>query len=1148
MAPAAWALVATLVYVAFLPFFGGEFASFNIPYPSWYVTLLWILSTLLLLRYRDSGRWPHLLLAGMAAGGCFCFKPNGGAFALAAAGLGVLLLRSADGLAPQRLAAAACAGFGLAIAALFGFSLLSFETAIFTLPWLVLGVGLARRPAPAARRTLWSVVGEGAILCLGFALPTLPWLIWLKLKMPTGEFLREVLLIGGDVQQVYTIPYPLPEWWALALAVGLVALGAVPLALGRGLGTRRGVAWVAAVAGGTAAIMFVVFARMPEGLALSIIWQLENAAFYLVPLALGAAVAWLVGTRGAETSAAALVIVSGLAMLEQMNPRPDFMHLVMGVPVGVAVVAFVGARVAAAWRPFGGVGRVVGAALLAIPFAVGAFRVGSNLGRPVGMDRVTGAVAFGVEASVGQDLASLARVVEFISARTRPDEPVFGFPAMAAVNFLTGRRNPVRHDYFFPGRPAHAEEARVVAELAAVGPSYVVTLNDRFGFFQEAPTYYFLLRDYLRRAYVRELRAGRYDVLRRRDLPADPARAAAPAPDAVAAAAGLADLDALARGGGVDDVPRLLEALRRVHRSLRARVTDATMAVAARSGGLLPMIRRVRPSERDELMLVRTLGEFGDAQALDYLTVRFAEQPTRRMRSETGRALAFVTARLLAGSHVLSGAPPPEAALPVTISPETLVAWLEDTKLRRRVGAYAAIVLGRTGHREAVPLLRSLLGERKQGWLQAAVARALVDLDAPDAPCDLTTLLESPQLAVQTHVPNMLLELGARRPGDVRRCLADGARRRRGAAPPRGGRLGRGRAARRRARRPARAGRLDRRRAGAPGGALGARRDRRRARRRRGDGRARERGRAGTGLRRRGGAQARAGRGAGRAGGRLTGMPRAWYFAYGSNMQGATLRGRRGITWTAALPARVRAGASSATSRRCPGTWTSRSRTSSPRRARRPGGVLFELDPTTSRTWSSPRACSSATIAASRWSPRRWTPGSGGRGDARHRRARPRAGAVGALPGSPRRRRARARAPGGMDRVPRGPAGAARVGGGGAAPSDPGRRAGDEGTLSALHGRAPARGRSALPGRHGAPPGGVPRRAPYCRRPARAGCRLRRGLRLALVAEAAASVLGVDRSVAALARAHANHRGRGALRARRPRALSTPSAAASTWC
>ena len=34
-------------------------------------------------------------------------------------------------------------------------------------------------------------------------------------------------------------------------------------------------------------------------------------------------------------------------------------------------------------------------------------------------------------------------------------------------------------------------------------------------------------------------------------------------------------------------------------------------------------------------------------------------------------------------------------------------------------------------------------------------------------------------------------------------------------------------------------------------------------------------------------------------------MSRVWYFAYGSNMQSATLRGRRGIAYRRALPARV---------------------------------------------------------------------------------------------------------------------------------------------------------------------------------------------------------------------------------------------------
>src|ERR1700752_2058813 len=33
--------------------------------------------------------------------------------------------------------------------------------------------------------------------------------------------------------------------------------------------------------------------------------------------------------------------------------------------------------------------------------------------------------------------------------------------------------------------------------------------------------------------------------------------------------------------------------------------------------------------------------------------------------------------------------------------------------------------------------------------------------------------------------------------------------------------------------------------------------------------------------------------------------PALWYFAYGSNMQSATLRGRRGIAWTRAVAARL---------------------------------------------------------------------------------------------------------------------------------------------------------------------------------------------------------------------------------------------------
>ncbi|HYY06184.1 MAG TPA: glycosyltransferase family 39 protein, partial [Candidatus Limnocylindria bacterium] len=607
VAPLGWAVAGMLAYVAFLPFFGGEFASFNIPYPSWYTTLGWLASTLLLLRYEESGRPSRLVLAGVAAGACFAFKPNAGAFAVAAGGLTILMLATVrGGLALRRLAALALAGFGLAVAVLFGFSPLSFEVAVFVLPWLALALVVLRRPLGAAGPAGSAPLREVVLFGLGAALPTVPWLTYLAFEMPLRDFLREVLLVGGGVQQAYWIPYPLPEWWALTLCVVTAGAAAAALGLRAGRLRLRTVALAGAAVGLGSAAALLVFARIPEGLALSVIWQLENASFYLVPLALGAGVWWIAGAwsdpPAPQLRTVAILVVSALAMLEEMNPRMDFMHLVMGVPASVPVFAFLGGRLAGAWRAAGRPGRVIAAGVLAIPLAIAGSRIVANFGRIVKMDRVGAVVrlgggpgglvpAVGVEAGVTEDLASLQRVVRFVQAHTRPADPLFGFPAMTAVNFLAARESPVRHDYFFPGRPAHVDEAEVVAKLAAVRPPYIVTLNDRFGFFVDAPAYFFILREWVRRNYVLALRTGRYDVLRRRDLPPEsdargdtgpaPAR---PLPAVQTAVAGasfadrLAAVDELGRRGGPADVPVLLTALHEVHRTLRSRVAAAVLA------------------------------------------------------------------------------------------------------------------------------------------------------------------------------------------------------------------------------------------------------------------------------------------------------------------------------------------------------------------------------------------------------------------------------------------------------------------------------------------------------------------------------------------------------------------------------------------
>src|SRR6185295_9139988 len=87
LVPPILAIVPAVAYAAWMPVYKGEFASFNIPYPAWHVVLFWALSLFAFLRTvrRSAPAW--MLLAGaLAALGC-AFKPNSGAFNLAALAL-----------------------------------------------------------------------------------------------------------------------------------------------------------------------------------------------------------------------------------------------------------------------------------------------------------------------------------------------------------------------------------------------------------------------------------------------------------------------------------------------------------------------------------------------------------------------------------------------------------------------------------------------------------------------------------------------------------------------------------------------------------------------------------------------------------------------------------------------------------------------------------------------------------------------------------------------------------------------------------------------------------------------------------------------------------------------------------------------------
>lgn len=528
--------IAPALWVAFIPVQPGQFASFNVPYPAWFATAGWIAVAAAMLAWSKRGGLAWLGLAGAAAAAVFSIKLNGGAYALAGCTWIVATMARSENRLDRVSTVIATSVMALGVWFAFGFALSGQDVVIHLIAGLVIVVlalgyhahRFATADHPRALPALF-------VLGLGFAVPTAVWAVPLFSRLGAAGFERDVLLIGSGAAELYYSGHPPPEPYALLVTVALAAA-----ALGGYLVARGRVRPLILLAGGALAMLVGLpfaasSALMPEGLLESIASQLQNSAFWLAPLANVSAVALLAGIarrHPREPATRYLAVLSPLAvvMYLQLYPRTDFMHVIIAVPLTVVIGVVLLDRIARWWAA-GRWPRIcrgqlwVGTAVAVLVGAVVAIKLALYL-PGVSMERATlpgGRLAgIGIEADSADDLRAFAMTADYLEEHTDAGEAVLTFPAVAGVLFAAGRTSPVPHDYWYPGRPDHDDERAMLELIVANPPRYVVTLNDGWTFFIDSPEYFSETRRFVRDNYRLVARYGRYDVLARRDVDAEP--------------------------------------------------------------------------------------------------------------------------------------------------------------------------------------------------------------------------------------------------------------------------------------------------------------------------------------------------------------------------------------------------------------------------------------------------------------------------------------------------------------------------------------------------------------------------------------------------------------------------------------------------
>jgi len=568
VAPRPYAVMPALLFFSVQPGDIADMAFHNTPYPLWYLVTFFALATWTTMRARETddpraaAAW--LCLTGLIGGVTLFTKQNGGIFLLWGATGFLASFPLAEGGGSEGKGWKLLRGGYLGLIPLSMLFLIWTFVSPLTLGAFILPIaGLAWIGASEdfSRDAIRRALAGAGWMTLGVLVATLPWLAYFAGSIGVWGFIEALFFWGKYVDRQLFLAFPMPGRLAAFLLGGVAAAWYCTHVLYR-YRTRPRPRWVvlsaATVGGSFVSVLagFLLYNRAEVGRLLRFeynpwrVYQtsslgIDSALAYLIfPVMLGGLLVAGRQMRGdvrdGDPDRGSFLCLLWMAICAVLlyYPRMDAAHYVSAAvllyAVGAALVHIGARRIgdlasSPAWR-----WAYVSLVVLTIAFAanlklapkvysVVMLRKAGEAGFPlIETPRETYAferlnVYFPIyEKSHRLFHGAFRDMIDYVKSNTKPDEPVFAFPAYPMLYFAAGRDNPTRHDYFLANNVPFDEQVRMLETLEASRVGLLVVPSDENDYFVDlGRPYHDLLWAYIRQEFYLEKRFGPYDVWRR---------------------------------------------------------------------------------------------------------------------------------------------------------------------------------------------------------------------------------------------------------------------------------------------------------------------------------------------------------------------------------------------------------------------------------------------------------------------------------------------------------------------------------------------------------------------------------------------------------------------------------------------------------